>query len=120
VELQIDNKDAESFQRSSLPDALMNLILRFETASGPRTVIACSVPRQVAAEIAAVMHSVGQHAEFVDRYSSLSVSDRLLMRDIEQIPRCETKDILCAGLEGAIFSRFSGECRPPQQVEKAA
>ena len=67
---------------SNYPDAPMNLILRFETASGPRTVIACSVPRQVAAEIRDIMKGVGQHAEFVDRCSPLSVSDRLMIKNL--------------------------------------
>ena len=67
---------------SSAPDAAMNLILRFETASGPRTVIACSVPRQVAAEIRDVMRGAGQYAEFIDRCSPLSVSDRLMIKNL--------------------------------------
>ena len=67
---------------SSAPDAPMNLVLRFETASGPRTVIACSVPRQVAAEIRDVMKGAGQHAEFIDRCSPLSVSDRLMINNL--------------------------------------
>ena len=91
MEPESDNSVESAFQRRSSPDALMNLILRFETASGPRTVIACSVPRHVAAEIADVMHSAGQHAEFVDRYSPLSVSDHLLMREIDQVRRQETE-----------------------------
>ena len=95
VEGQNTAQDSEAvFERSHAPDATMNLILRFETASGPRTVIACSVPRQVAAEIAEVMHSVGQHAEFVDRCSPLSIADRLLMREVEQVPQSSQDDVL--------------------------
>jgi hypothetical protein len=70
----------------------MNLLLRFETASGPRTVIACSVPRSVAAEVAAVMHNAGQHAEFVDRCSPLSIADRLLIKQISEAPRTQDAD----------------------------
>jgi predicted metal-dependent phosphoesterase TrpH len=120
VELQIDNPDVDDFQPSSSPDALMNLILRFETANGPRTVIACSVPRHVAAEVAEVMHAVGQHAAFVDRYSPLSVADRILMRDIEQIPQRETEDILRAGWEKAISTRFFDKRTTLRPVKKVA
>ena len=72
----------DSVERSSSPDAPMNLLLRFETTSGPRTVIACSVPRQVAAEIKQVMQTAGQHAEFIDRCSPLSISDRLMIKNL--------------------------------------
>ena len=72
-------------ERSTAPGATMNLLLRFETASGPRTVIASSVPRQIASEITEVMRSAGQHAEFIDRCSPLSVEDRLLIKDIQQV-----------------------------------
>jgi hypothetical protein len=74
-----------SNERSTDPGATMNLLLRFETASGPRTVIASSVPRQIASEITEVMRSAGQHAEFVDRCSTLSVEDRLLIKDFQQL-----------------------------------
>jgi len=69
-------------ERSYSAEAPMNLILRFETAIGPRTVIACSVPRQVAAEIADVMRRSGQHAEFIDRCSPLSVADRMMINKL--------------------------------------
>jgi hypothetical protein len=74
-----------SDERSTAPGATMNLLLRFETASGPRTVIASSVPRHVASEISDVMRSIGQYAEFIDRCSPLSVEDRLLIKDIQQL-----------------------------------
>jgi len=67
---------------SGAPDAPMNLLLRFETSSGPRTVVACGVSRQVAAEIAEVMQRCGQHARFVDRCVPLSVADRLMIRKL--------------------------------------
>ena len=69
-------------ERSFSPEAAMNLLLRFETAIGPRTVIACSVPRHVAAEIADVMKRTGQHAEFIDRCSPLSVADRIMIKNL--------------------------------------
>ena len=75
----------QSNERSAAPGATMNLLLRFETASGPRTVIASSVPRKVACEIADVMCSIGQYAEFIDRCTPLSVEDRLLIKDIQQV-----------------------------------
>ncbi len=67
---------------AAAPDASMNLLLRFETSSGPRTVIACSVSRQVAAEIAEVMQRCGQYAQFIDRCVPLSVADRLMIREL--------------------------------------
>jgi len=83
AEAAVDNDAAfnedMALARSMSPDAPMNLLLRFETASGPRTVIACSVPRQVAREIAEVMLRCGQHADFIDRCAPLSISDRLMV-----------------------------------------
>jgi hypothetical protein len=69
-------------ERSLHPEAPMNLLLRFETASGPRTVIACSVPRQVASEISDAMRKAGHHAEFVDRCTPLSIADRVMIRKL--------------------------------------
>ena len=78
------SSDAESdgLERSLSPDAPMNLLLRFETVSGPRTVIACSVPRHVASEITEVMRSHGQDAHFIDRCAPLSVTDRVMIRNL--------------------------------------
>ncbi len=72
----------DELERSAAPDAAMNLLLRFETASGPRTVIACSVSRQVAVEITQLMRTLGQDAHFIDRCSPLSVTDRVLIKDL--------------------------------------
>ena len=77
-----ESEEFDGQERSQSPEAAMNLLLRFETSSGPRTVIACSVPRQVAAEITEVMKMAGQHAEFVDRCSPLSVADRLMIKSL--------------------------------------
>ena len=84
VAVNQDNAGVADWQpeRSLSSEALMNLLLRFETAIGPRTVIACSVPRHVAAAIAEVMKSTGQHAEFIDRCSPLSVADRLMIKKL--------------------------------------
>lgn len=81
------NSDDESdhvvaVQTRSAPDAPMHLLLRFETAHGPRTVIASSVPRQVAADIREVMLRHGQHAEFIDRIEPLSISDRVMINNL--------------------------------------
>ena len=73
-------------ERSTAPAAPMNLLLRFETANGPRTVIACSVSLQTAREVADAMERAGQHAEFVDRCTALSVADRLMMKKLQQLP----------------------------------
>jgi len=77
---QLETADFQ--ERSFHPDAPMNLLLRFETASGPRTVIACSVPRQVAAEIADVMKKAGHHADFIDRCAPLSIADRIMIKNL--------------------------------------
>jgi len=74
--------DETHLTRSTSSDAPMNLLLRFETSSGPRTVIACSVPRQVAREIADVMTKCGQHADFIDRCAPLSISDRVMIKNL--------------------------------------
>ena len=73
-------------ERSTTPTAVMNLLLRFETVNGPRTVIASSVPLQTAREVADAMIRAGQHAEFVDRCTALSIADRLMMKKLQQLP----------------------------------
>ena len=67
---------------STSPEAPMHLLLRFETAHGPRTVIASSVPRKAAADIREVMLKHGQHAEFIDRIEPLSISDRVMINKL--------------------------------------
>jgi hypothetical protein len=73
---------ARNAEARTAPDAPMHLLLRFETANGPRTVIASSVPRQVAVDIRDVMTKCGQHAEFIDRIEPLSVSDRVMINQL--------------------------------------
>lgn len=77
-------------ERSTSPDAPMNLLLRFDTANGPRTVIACSVSLATAREIADTMSRAGQHAEFIDRCAPLSIADRLMMRKLEDLQMRDT------------------------------
>jgi hypothetical protein len=79
-------KEHLEVERSTTPTAAMNLLLRFETVNGPRTVIASSVPLQTAREVADAMIRAGQHAEFVDRCTALSVADRLMMKKLQQLP----------------------------------
>jgi hypothetical protein len=77
-----DESQGRTTQARSAPDAPMHLLLRFETANGPRTVIASSVPRQVAVDIRDVMLRHGQHAEFIDRIEPLSVADRVMIKQL--------------------------------------
>jgi hypothetical protein len=77
-------------ERSTSVDAPMNLLLRFETASGPRTVIACSVPLATAREIAETMNRTGQYAEFVDRCAPLSIADRVMMKNLDDLQMQDT------------------------------
>ena len=81
--------DLLDVERSTTPTAPMNLLLRFETVNGPRTVIASSVPLQTAREVADAMIRAGQHAEFVDRCTALSIADRLMMKTLQQLPAAE-------------------------------
>jgi hypothetical protein len=83
-------------------------------------VIACAVPRQVAAEITEVMNSAGHHAEFVDRCSTLSVADHLLLRDIEQVPQQKTEDLIRSEWETAVATRLSAPRRASQLNAKVA
>src|ERR1039457_78242 len=56
----------QDLRRSISPEARMNLLLRFETESGPRTIVAPGVLLPVASEIALAMERAGHFAEFVD------------------------------------------------------
>ena len=80
------NDELFPVERSTSPTAPMNLLLRFETINGPRTVIACSVPLQTAKEVADAMLRAGQHAEFIDRCAPLSIADRLMMKKLSSLP----------------------------------
>jgi hypothetical protein len=120
LEPHLTNQNVGDIECQSSPDAPMNLILRFETVGGPRTVIACAVPRKIAAEIADVMNATGQHAEFVDRCSALSVADRILLRDIEQVPQHQTETVMRADWEAAFASRFTAGRARPRRVANVA
>jgi hypothetical protein len=75
-------KAAESaeFSRSTDPQALMDVLLRFETAFGPRTIVAPGVSLAMASEIAFVMSQAGHFAEFVDHIPSVSVHEHVKRR----------------------------------------
>src|SRR3954466_10246882 len=64
-------------ERRTNPYAPMNLMLRFETESGPRTIIASGIPLAHASDIAWEMEKAGHYAQFVDQLPSLSVGERV-------------------------------------------
>jgi len=57
----------DASHRSTNPDALMELVLRFTTDSGPRTIIASGVPLKVASAITQEMLCAGHFAEYSDQ-----------------------------------------------------
>jgi hypothetical protein len=73
----------EDYGRSTQPDARMNLLLRFETANGPRTIVAPGVCLATASEIALVMSEAGHFAEFVDHMPPVSIAERLKLRKVQ-------------------------------------
>lgn len=73
------------FCRSTAPDAPMNLLLRFETPSGPRTVVAPGVPLSVASEIVQEMARAGHFAQFLDQLAPMRMSDWIKRRKAEKI-----------------------------------
>ncbi len=50
------------YHRSTAPDARMNLLLRFDTQLGPRTIVASGIPLTIASEITATMIRAGQYS----------------------------------------------------------
>jgi hypothetical protein len=73
----------EDYGRSTAPDARMNLLLRFETANGPRTIVAPGISLATASEIAFVMSQAGHFAEFVDWLPVVSIEERVKRRKVE-------------------------------------
>jgi hypothetical protein len=57
----------EASRRSTNPDALMELVLRFTTEAGPRTITASGVPLKVASAITQEMLRAGHYAEYSDQ-----------------------------------------------------
>jgi len=70
------------FWRRSAPDATMNLLLRFETESGPRTIVAPGIPLKLASLIANTMIETGHYAEVTDHYPPVAMAERI--RQIKQ------------------------------------
>ena len=55
----------------------MNLVMRFETESGPRTVVAPRVPLGVASQIARTMIVAGHYTEFIDEFPPVTMAERI-------------------------------------------
>ena len=85
------------YHRSTAPDAKMNLLMRFDTALGPRTVITSGVPLALASEITATMIRNGQYAEFIDQCQLLSVAERVKRKKSEK-PKSKSNNVV--GWEG--------------------
>jgi hypothetical protein len=72
------------YHRSTTPDAKMNLLLRFETPMGPRTIVASGIPLTLASEITATMIRGGQYAEFIDQCQPISIAERVKRKKLEK------------------------------------
>ena len=62
----------------------MNLLLRFVTEAGPRTVVATGIPLRIASDIAREMGRAGHFAEFVDQYPLFTIAERIKRRKLEK------------------------------------
>ncbi len=51
--------------RTTNPDAMVTLLMRFETPFGPRTIVANGLPVKDASLVADVINSGGNYAEFI-------------------------------------------------------
>ena len=58
----------------------MNLMLRFETERGPRTLVAPGVSLALASEIADAMMLAGHYAEMVDHTPTFTVAQHVARR----------------------------------------
>jgi hypothetical protein len=67
-------------ERRTCPDAVMNLMLRFETERGPRTVVAPGLPLTLATEIADAMILAGHYAELTDHTPAFTVAEHVARR----------------------------------------
>jgi len=79
-------ESAPEFWRRTLPDATMNLLLRFETESGPRTIVAPRIPLKVASQLADTMIAAGHYAQVVDAYPVLTVAQRIAQIEANRTP----------------------------------
>jgi hypothetical protein len=71
------------FRHSTSPEARMNLLLRFETDSGPRTIVAAGIPLRAASEIAHAMECAGHFTEFTDYLPPVTMAERIKRRRAE-------------------------------------
>jgi hypothetical protein len=81
---QVPDSEPE-FCRSTSPDAQMNLLLRFETPSGPRTIVAPGVPLSVASEIVQEMARAGHFAQFLDQLTPIRMTEWIKRRKAEKL-----------------------------------
>jgi hypothetical protein len=100
--------EKEDYVRSTSPDARMNLLLRFETANGPRTIMAPGVSLATASEIAFVMSRAGHFAEFVDWLPAMPLEERIKRRKAEA-RKSEVISLKWARHTGR-YSQASGRC----------
>jgi hypothetical protein len=73
----------EDFRHSTSPEARMNLLLRFETESGPRTIVAAGIALRAASEIAHAMKCAGHFAEITDHLPPVTMAERMKRRRAE-------------------------------------
>ena len=76
-ERSVSARSQQEFEWSVRLDGQVNLVLRFVTDSGPRTIIAPGVPRKVASDIAKEMEKAGHRAEYTDHLRCLSLEQLL-------------------------------------------
>jgi hypothetical protein len=69
-------------ERRTCPDAVMDLMLRFETERGPRTLVAPGVSLALASEIADAMIQAGHYAEMVDHTPAFTVAQHVARRKL--------------------------------------
>ena len=104
------------YHRSTSPDARMNLLLRFDTALGPRTVIASGIPLPLASEITATMIRNGQYAEFTDQCQLMSISERIKRKKAEK-PKGKPNNVV--GWDGGAKMVLKGGLHADRQLAQA-
>jgi hypothetical protein len=65
----------------------MDVMLRFETERGPRTVIAPGLSLLQAREIADAMIQAGHYAELVDHAPAFTVAEHIVRRNSNLVPK---------------------------------
>jgi hypothetical protein len=108
----------DDFRHSTSPEARMNLLLRFETDSGPRTIVAAGIPLRAASEIAHAMKCAGHFAELTDYLPPVTMAERMKHRRAEDAftnaystivepPRPKQPTRCAAGVSGSHWSAAS-------------